>query len=121
MKKILLSSAVMVLLAFMVSCGGASKENATTDANATTEQSDVVETSELSVLQKYEEFVNKALPLIEDMKKGDAAAALEYNKLTEELAQFTNDNIEEIGNFTEEEAQKYQELAEKLATAFAAN
>ena len=120
MKKILLSSAAMVLLAFMVSCGGASKENAT-DANATTEQSDVVEPAELGVLQQYEEFVNKALPLIEDVKKGDAAAVLEYNKLTEELAQFTGDNIEEIANFTEEEAQKYQELAEKLAAAFAAN
>ena len=122
MKKILFSSITVVFLALMVSCGGSkSTDAAVEDADAATEQvteqATEANASSSDVLKKYEEFVDKVIPLLAKMKTGDVAAVQEYAKLAEELGKFVQDNTDAFSALTEADAKKYEELAKKLADA----
>lgn len=118
MKKLLMTLAAVAAISF-VSCGGGKKADTTETAPVT--EVEVVEVTETpvssDVLAKYEEFVEKAIPLAQKMKAGDAAATQEYTKLAEELGKYVQENQAAFASLTEADAKKYQEIAEKFAKA----
>ena len=101
----------------LVACGGSTKSADETTPEAPATEAAAPASEEKSVLAKYEEFVEKAIPLLEKMKKGDVEATQEYAKITEELGKFIQDNQEEFTKFSEDDAKKYQELSQKLVDA----
>jgi len=123
MKKILFASTAAIMLALMVSCGGSKSTDAATEEGTATEQVTeeapevTTDASSSDVLKKYEEFVDKVIPLLAKMKTGDIAAVQEYTKLAEELTKFTQDNAAAFGALTEADAKKYEEIAKKLVDA----
>lgn len=109
---------------FFSSCGGGAKSEKPSDVAATQTEQQSENTSESTssasgdFLTKYEEVVNKAIPLAEKVKAGDAAAIQEYTSLAQELSQFTQDNQTAISALSPADAQKYTELSQKFADAF---
>ena len=117
MKKISMMLLVAVAL-FVTGCNGSGKKAEATDANEKTEVTKTEAKAEGSdVLKKYEEFVEKAIPLLKKVKSGDASAAQEYTKIAEELGKFVMDNQDAFTKLSEADAKKYAELSQKLAAA----
>lgn len=119
---ILFAAASLVLVA----CNGDKKpatEGETPETEATTPQTEETtapETSEATegdALSKYEAIVDKLIPLMEKVKKGDASVASEYQKLSEEMAAIAPELQKELTNMTPEQSKRYQEIAEKWAKA----
>lgn len=121
MKKI--SLALIAAMAIMfASCGSKTTEKAEekveTVAPAAEAAAEEVVTEEAQPLvDQYSALLDKYLPLVEKVKKGDVTAAAEVAKVTEELQKFATDNAEALKNLSEADAKKYQELAQKFADA----
>lgn len=109
----------------LVACDGTKKpatdgETPETEAAAPQTEETTTEGTEAAsgdTFAKYEELVNKAIPLLEKIQKGDVSAANDYQKLNEEITALMPELQKEMSNMTPEKAQKYQELAERLAKA----
>ena len=129
MKKYLLIATVALGLTF-TACSGAQKQNDsaqpadsvaqpaavaqpvdTTAAAAATDQS--------AVLAQYEQLVNKAIELQGKVQKGDASAAQELTKLSEQMTSVTTQLQNAAASLTPEQTQKLTDLAKKWADATA--
>lgn len=88
--------------------------------NTTTADSTAVEAAapaEGDVLAKYEALVDKAIPLLEKVQKGDAAATQEYTQIAQEIANLSTDLQKEVATLTPEQATKFAEIGKKFAEA----
>lgn len=111
--------AVAALSLSLVSCGGASSEKSTENADSTKVETPAADSTKVEtpaegdVVAKYEALVNKAIELQAKVAKGDATAVEEYTKISEEMANLSS----EFANATPEQAAKIAEIGQKLATA----
>lgn len=85
---------------------------------AVQEGTETVAAASKEVLAKYETIVNTILPLAEKVKNKDPKAILDYTAKTAEIKKFVDDNAEALKALTADDANKYKELTEKLASAF---
>ena len=116
MKKYLLIVSVFVLGLSVVACGGKKGENAK-EGDETQVEISAECTEKAEVLVKYEELLIKGAELQEKVKAGDLEAAQDYVKLLEEMAGMVEEVQAAFEKLTPEEAQKIEELVEKLAAA----
>ncbi len=116
MKKISIMLVVAMAL-FVTACGGSAKKAEAETTVVTETVADDTTAGSSDVLKKYEEFVDKAVPLLKKMKAGDASAAQDYTKLAEELGKFVMDNQDSFAGLSEKDAKKYAELSQKLVDA----
>lgn len=116
MKKIFLTLFAASML-ILTSCGGSTTKTETTEPTGTEAAATETPAAGSDFLTKYEEFVNKAIPLYEKASKGDAAAMQELATAGSDLAKFMQDNQEAISKLSEADTKKYQELAQKLVDA----
>lgn len=128
MKKI--SLALIAAMAIMfASCGSKTTEKAeekveekVENVAAATEEAAEEATEEVAaeaqpLIEQYSALLDKYLPLVEKVKKGDVTAAAEVAKVAEEIQKFATDNADALKNLSEADAKKYQELAQKFADA----
>ena len=119
MKKILIMF-VTILSATLVGCVGTEKS----DKNVIPEPKDTVQTiapeDTMSVsvaLVKYEVAVNKLIPALLKMQKGDRAALKEYQSLNKEVNSLIPILDKKVGELNDKDKKKYQEIAKKLYQA----
>ncbi|MDR1919216.1 MAG: hypothetical protein LBQ65_06180 [Tannerellaceae bacterium] len=121
MKKIVLMLATAAFMVSFAACGGKSstQTETTTDESTEnqTEETLAPAAAEGDVLAKYEEFVNKAIDLYPKVIAGDAAAAQEYVKLSQEIAEVAEELGTAFANLTPEQQQKFTELGQKFVEA----
>lgn len=122
MKKLVLFSVAAAALLF-ASCSNKSNEGTTNDADTTKVEvvEEVVTPAEESgdVVDTYISKVEEYLPLLEDVKSGDAAAIEKATKLSQEIsALVTKPEFQEaMANMSPEKMQKYQDAMQKFADA----
>ena len=117
MKKYLLIVAVVAMGLSFVACGGNKGESAKASDEAQQEEVVATTAEEGDLLTRYEALIDKAIELQEKVKSGDVAVVEEYTKLSEEMATLATELQNEAPNFTQEQAQKWAELTQKLAEA----
>ena len=102
-----------------VACSGEKKatDAPADDATQTETPAPAAETASGDALEKYEALVNKAIPILQKIQKGDMSAANDYQKLNKEISDLMPQLQAEAANMTPEKAAKYQELAQKLLDA----
>lgn len=99
----------------LVACGGSTKP--AEEAPATEEVAKEEVAIEKSLVDQYEELIDKSIALQEKVKAGDVSVQEEYQKLAADILKFTQDNQEALANMSEEDAKKFQEIAQKAVDA----
>ncbi|QIK52813.1 hypothetical protein G7051_12240 [Dysgonomonas sp. HDW5B] len=120
MKKIVMIAFVAAATLSFAACNTKTEGAQGSDVDSTQVETPAVDTvavADTSVLGKYEALVNQALPLVEKVQKGDAAASAEYAKIAQEIANLGQDLQKELATMTPEQAAKFAELGKKFAEA----
>lgn len=121
MKKIVMIAFVAAATLSFAACNTKTEGAQGTDADTTKVETPAVDNTvaaaDTSVLGKYEALVNQALPLVEKVQKGDAAASAEYAKIAQEIANLGQDLQKELATMTPEQAAKFAEIGKKFADA----
>lgn len=121
MKKIVMIAFVAAATLSFAACNTKTEGTQGTDADSTKVETPAVDNTvavaDTTVLGKYEALVNQALPLVEKVQKGDAAASAEYAKIAQEIANLGQDLQKELATMTPEQAAKFAELGKKFAEA----
>lgn len=116
MKKLVIMVAVATLSLSFIACGGKA-ETKTEDSTNTPAETTTEAKTEGTALDKYEVLITKYIELFEKVQKGDATAAQELGKLTEEMAPLAQQLGQEIATMTPEQQKRFQDLAQKLMDA----
>ena len=123
MKKYLLIVAVIALGVSIAACSGKKGEN-TNVTDETSKQEEVTTTAgsvdENDVLAQYEDLINKAIDLQDKIAEGETASADELTKLNEQITAL-NAELQNASDLTEEQTQKFADLAQKWVEATTKN
>lgn len=120
MKKIVMIAFVAAATLSFAACNTKTEGAQGTETDSLQVETTVIEevaVTDTTVLGKYEALVNQALPLVEKVQKGDAAATAEYAKIAQEIANLGQALQTELATMTPEQAAKFAELGKKFAEA----
>jgi len=118
MKKYLLIVTVFALGLSLVACSG---KKSTDAGDETIKQEEVTTASESvddgDVIAKYESLIEKAFELQGKVTDGDADAAQELGQVGQDLATLATEIQNALADLSQEQQQKFAELAQKWAAA----
>lgn len=120
MKKIVMIAFVAAATLSFAACNTKTDGAQGSDSDSIQVETAVVEevvVTDTTALGKYEALINQALPLVEKVQKGDAAAAAEYAKVAQEIANLGQALQTELATMTPEQAAKFAEIGKKFAEA----
>ena len=132
MKKVSMILCVATIAFALVACGGAKKEDPKTpettenadvaEDNATEQPSVAMTPEELKVaaeeaLKKYEKTVKDYLDILVKFQKGDMSVANQYQKISKELPEVTNEAYKYAAEFDAKQTKRLEAAAKKYADA----
>lgn len=122
MKKITLVLFAVVMTVLFTACGGEKKANdsssdAKTEEVAKDEPKAASGSAEDQFLADYEKLIDKLIPLVEKVSKGDTSAMTEYGTISQEATNIATKAADHVGNFNEEQMKKYEEINKKYTDA----
>lgn len=111
MKKI----SMILVAAAMVAIVACNEKKADTTDGATTVENTT--TTGSPSVDKYLSIVEEAIPLLEKMKAGDAAATEKYTKMAQELSDLASSSTLQAELSNPEVAKKFQDAMQKFSAA----
>lgn len=121
MKKITLVLFAVVMTVLFTACGGEKKAN---DSSSDTQTEEVAKdepkasgSAEDQFLADYEKLIDKLIPLVEKVSKGDTSAMTEYGTISQEATSIAAKAADHVSNFNEAQMKKYEEINKKYTDA----